>query len=276
MDMNGFRTSPRISQFPPLYARTPLDFCRSRKYDYRMPSIGSVYRPGLFSQFLPCLTPSESRALTAYGTNRSDLVSWRDGLVCRVLLATGIRRAELVQLSRSSVAFHEGEPWLVVSGKGGRIRTVPFPINLLEEVDTLKRAYNTRSGVFLPTRHYKRVTRLSYCGVWRAVHRASTESIGRHVHPHTLRHTAATLMLNSGGSIIGVMAILGHTSIRTTERYLHAIPQAMSDCVNSEYLQTVGLVPRELLSPTAPAGSHSTPSPLSSPPPAFVEAHRGA
>lgn len=211
-----------------------------------MPCTGSRYRPGIFEGFLPCLTSIEAQQLSCHGSTRADLITWRDGFVCRVLLATGIRRAEFTSLRRQSIIFHDGEPWLIITGKGGRVRAVPFPTILLEEMHTLRRAYRASHRVFTPTRHHGRVTAISYYGVWRAVHRASVGSIGRHVHPHTLRHTAATLMLNSGGSIIAVMAILGHTSIRTTERYLHAIPSAMAECLSSKYLEAVGLVPMEV------------------------------
>lgn len=231
-----------------------------------MPSTGSRYRPGIFEGFLPCLTSVEAQQLSCHGSTRSNLITWRDGFVCRVLLATGIRRAEFASLRSASITFHEERPWLIINGKGGRVRTVPIPVSLLEERDALRRAYKASYRVFTPTRHRGRVTSLSYYGVWRAVHRASAGSIGRHVHPHTLRHTAATLMLNSGGSIIAVMAILGHTSIRTTEQYLHAIPTAMVECLSSKYLEAVGLLPVP-----SPAGS-----PLRPPPPRSIEVHRGA
>lgn len=238
-----------------------------------MPSTGSRYRPGIFKGFLPCLTSIEAQRLSSHGATRSNLIAWRDGFICRVFLATGIRRAELTALRSNSILFHEGNPWLLINGKGGRVRTVPIPVTLLEESDSLRRAYRAPRRVLVPTRHHGRVTAIKYYGVWRAVARASAGSIGRHIHPHILRHTAATLMLNNGGSIIAVMAILGHTSIRTTERYLHAIPNAMSECLGSKYLEAVGLLPG--------GGATDPPDPFEpgtphKPPPRLFEVHRGA
>jgi len=195
--------------------------------------------------FPKALSPGECQLIASYGPpGTCPITAWRDGLVVRLLLSTGLRRAELVSLTLDQIEFWHSQPWIrLKTGKGDRPRDIPLLPHLLKELHSLRAAYSAPPGVFIPSCANSRTRHISYVGVWRAVHRASTRSLGRHVNPHCLRHTMATLMLWKGASLIAVQAILGHTSIATTQLYLHPLPDQILDAYNPAFLSASGLAP---------------------------------
>jgi site-specific recombinase XerD len=143
-----------------------------------------------------------------------------DRAVCEVLYGAGLRVSELCGLDVSSVDFRQG--LLRVLGKGRKERIVPLHRRGLDAValwiedarDDVRRAASPPEALFFN----RRGSRLGP----RDVRRILDNRIARgHVHPHALRHTYATHLLEGGADLRVVQELLGHESLTTTQIYTH-------------------------------------------------------
>jgi integrase/recombinase XerC len=143
-----------------------------------------------------------------------------DRAVCEVLYGAGLRVSELCGLDISSVDFNQG--LLRVLGKGRKERVVPLHRRGLEAIrtwlddarDEVARDDSPLDALFLN----HRARRLGP----RDVRRILDHRIARgHVHPHALRHTYATHLVEGGADLRVVQELLGHESLTTTQIYTH-------------------------------------------------------
>jgi integrase/recombinase XerD len=150
----------------------------------------------------------------------------RDRAILELLYATGVRITELVALDRADLALDDG--LVRVFGKGAKERVVPVGRPARESVEQylrLGRPDLVRSGsaarragdaVFLNARG-GRLTRQGCWGIVR--HAGGRAGLGDRVHPHVLRHSCATHLLDHGADIRVVQEVLGHASVSTTQVY---------------------------------------------------------
>src|SRR5581483_8027462 len=138
-----------------------------------------------------------------------------------ILFATGMRVGEVSTLNIDD--FFENEGMFKIKGKGGRAR-LAFAVDkksLRIQKDHLHvraQVGSESSALFLNSSR----KRLSTQGIANVVAKLRREAgIERHVTPHMLRHTVATLLLQNGVDIRVVQEFLGHASIATTQRYTH-------------------------------------------------------
>ena len=172
----------------------------------------------------------EPRVLTAEECQRLlgafDGSSWRDvrdRAAILFLWETGCRVSEAVGLNLEDIDLDRCQA--LVMGKGSRERTVPFTgrtamaLRAYMEVTRAVLA-NSRSvsALFLGQRGRRVHDDVIREGLNRAASRAG---IPKHLWPHLLRHTYATQMLEAGVDLRYVQHLLGHTNIRSTERYTH-------------------------------------------------------
>ncbi len=143
-----------------------------------------------------------------------------DRAVCEVLYGAGLRVSELCGLDVSSVDFTQG--MLRVLGKGRKERVVPLHRRGLEALrlwledarDEVMRKDSPAEALFLN----HRARRLGP----RDVRRILDHRVARgHVHPHALRHTYATHLVEGGADLRVVQELLGHESLTTTQIYTH-------------------------------------------------------
>ncbi len=153
----------------------------------------------------------------------------RDRAIIETLYATGVRVSELVNLKKRDLI--ESENVIRVFGKGSKERIVPIgdiALEWIERYDTSVRSSLGRKSapvkqsggdfLFLNFRGGK----LSRISVWRMLQKyARGANIKKQIHPHTLRHTFATHLLEGGADIRAVQEMLGHSDIGTTQIYLH-------------------------------------------------------
>jgi integrase/recombinase XerC len=154
----------------------------------------------------------------------------RNRAILELLYAAGLRVGELVGLDLGDISL--GEELVRVLGKGRKERIVPFGRRAAESVSIYLQvrgnfAAKARSGkagtaageaVFLNARG----GRLTSRSIWDIVERYIGQLAQRlRVHPHTLRHTFATHMLNAGADLRTIQELLGHESLSTTQKYTH-------------------------------------------------------
>jgi site-specific recombinase XerD len=181
------------------------------------------------------LEPAEVARLLA-APDRRTLAGRRDAAVLRVLVEGGLREGELVRLRVGDLREVQGRPALVFASlkkRTGReeARTVPLTG---EAVAALRAYWAAEFGTPQPAseapafrtlgeRGWRLKAPLGPKGIDGIVSRAArAAAIGKRVTPHALRHTAATCWLRAGGDLEAVRTLLGHASLRTTQRYLHA------------------------------------------------------
>ncbi len=143
-----------------------------------------------------------------------------DRAVCEVLYGAGLRVGELCGLDLASVDFAQG--LVRVLGKGRKERIVPLHRRGLEAVrlwindarDDVARDDSPPEALF----YNRRGRRLGA----RDVRRILDNRVARgHIHPHALRHTYATHLLEGGADLRVVQELLGHESLTTTQIYTH-------------------------------------------------------
>jgi integrase/recombinase XerD len=145
----------------------------------------------------------------------------RNLAIVDLLFATGMRVGEVSALDIRD--FFVKEAIFRVQGKGGRDR-LAFIVDTATvkiqhaHVESRLRLETESSALFLNVSG----GRLSTQGITKVIARLRREArIRRHITPHMLRHTVATLLLSNGADIRVVQEFLGHTSIVTTQRYTH-------------------------------------------------------
>ena len=141
-----------------------------------------------------------------------------------ILYATGMRREELVRLKVSDI--DSGRMLIHIrQGKGRKDRDVMLSPRLLGELRDYWRRVQPKTKTYLfPSKdpHQKCDVPMQAKSVFDAVQQAARRAgIEKHVHPHTLRHSFATHLLESGADLRTIQLLLGHADLKTTSRYLH-------------------------------------------------------
>ena len=150
--------------------------------------------------------------------NQKDL---RDRVILELLYATGIRVSELVSLKVSDVDLEMC--WVKVLGKGGKERIVPFGEFCRQSLEVYLEQFKPIQNV----QHDYLITNLKGQPITeRGVRYVLNDIVKRTagvtaIHPHKLRHTFATHMLNEGADLRTVQSLLGHVNLSTTGRYTH-------------------------------------------------------
>lgn len=157
------------------------------------------------------LKPQEAARLLAAVRNSTN-ADLEDIVI--LLLVTGARRGEALNAQWQHIDFEAGL-WLVPISKNGRPRYIQLGHRALELLQA-RRAKSESLYVFPnPT------TGLPYRCVWHSWALAREEAGLPHVRLHDLRHSFASALVNEGVPLFDVQELLGHTSIKTTQRYAH-------------------------------------------------------
>ena len=149
-----------------------------------------------------------------------DFTQVRDRLIVMLFYETGIRLSELIGLQDAAVDTAKRE--LKVRGKRDKDRIVPFGSELASALDhyrSLRAEVRPECGNLLVT---ARGRALYPSLVYHVVHNALLTAGGTgKLSPHVLRHTFASVMLNSGAELNSVKELLGHESLAATQVYTH-------------------------------------------------------
>jgi integrase/recombinase XerD len=144
----------------------------------------------------------------------------RDRTIIKLLYVLGLRVSEAIGLNWSDFRSTPDEVIVTIFGKGSRTRTLLLVRGLYDEIRQLPRGDKTEA-VFLS----RLGNRLDRHAVHRLIKKAvEAAGINPHTSAHWLRHAHACHSLKHGAGIELLMKSLGHSSLSTTSRYLHANP----------------------------------------------------
>jgi len=149
----------------------------------------------------------------------------RNHMLLTLLYVAGLRVSELCSLKWSDLQPRHDAGQVTVCGKRNKTRTIMLPASVWHQLVALRGDADVDAPMF----RSKKKHHLSPMQVWRIVRKAAQRAgIEKLVSPHWMRHGHASHALERGASISLVQATLGHSSIATTGRYLHARPTESS------------------------------------------------
>lgn len=148
-------------------------------------------------------------------------LSMRDHAMIELFYSSGLRLAELVSVNLGDIDMQEGE--LSVLGKGAKTRRVPVGTQAREAIS---RWLQVRAQLAAPDERALFVSRRGHRIHVRTVEArlakwAAEQGANRRLHPHLLRHSFASHLLESSGDLRAVQELLGHADIATTQIYTH-------------------------------------------------------
>lgn len=150
----------------------------------------------------------------------NDPLAVRDRAMLEVMYGAGLRLAELVGLDCRHVDLAAGELWVI--GKGSKERKLPIgrmAVTWLQHWLALRDLFAPQDDAMFLSNQGKRISarnvqkRFAEWGV--------KQGVNNHIHPHKLRHSFATHMLESSGDLRAVQELLGHANLTTTQIYTH-------------------------------------------------------
>ena len=156
---------------------------------------------------------------------RAKSLQARDRALLETLYGTGVRVGELASMNIDDCDFQAASARVL--GKGGKERVVPLGRSAVEALEAylperrglLATAKEGDADALWLSRHGGR---LSIRQVQNIVRRHGTLGAGRSdLHPHAMRHTCATHLLDAGADLRAIQELLGHASLSTTQRYTH-------------------------------------------------------
>ena len=206
--------------------RTFLDWVADRRGDDRN-AARSLSSPKRRTHLPSVLSAREAAALLDAGEPcdalTATLLGLRDLSLLELLYGSGLRASECVGLDSTSIDLKNSE--VRVMGKGRKERIVPLSEPCVRVLAALllartraKPRPEARAALFLNARG----GRLSARSLRRIVkQRGLTSGVPKDVHPHALRHSFATHLLEGGADLRAIQEMLGHASLSTTQQYTH-------------------------------------------------------
>ena len=195
-----------------------------------------VQSPKTEIKYPHALYKEQVREILTENAKRTDDLMIRDQAILSMLYFTGMRASELVSLTIQSVSL--SQRLVTIIGKGNKERIVPFGEECKRDVERYKsttrelllsRAIKKTNILFLNNKGQQLTTRgLEY--ILDSIEEKTGTFVG--LHPHILRHSFATHLLENGADLRVIQELLGHASLNTTQVYTHVTEEAMK----KEYL----------------------------------------
>ena len=163
--------------------------------------------------------------------------SQRDDLIISLLYQTGMRQAELLNLTDADIDLNQGQ--IRIFGKRRKERIVPIGDKLIEqikkymEVRDLEISTSRENDRFFPN-----LTKYTLYNIVRT-RMGEVSTLKKHS-PHVLRHTFATTMLDHGADIRTIQELLGHASLSTTSIYTHTTFEQIKRVYNATHPRAKG------------------------------------
>ncbi len=148
-----------------------------------------------------------------------DFAACRDHAILELLYSSGLRLSELVGLNLADIDLQQG--LVLVLGKGNKQRMLPVGSKAIAAVQrwlsVREQVQAKDQALFIGVRGRRMSSQL----VRERVRQAGARELGQHLHPHMLRHSFASHILESSHDLRAVQELLGHADISTTQIYTH-------------------------------------------------------
>jgi integrase/recombinase XerC len=199
----------------------------AKKHGYANNPCAGIRAPKSPKTLPHALSPEEATKLLDFPVG-DDVMALRDKALFELCYSSGLRLAELAKITPENLNL--ADRMVRITGKGGKTRIVPVgskAIQALREwISHRKNLIKPGESTLFLSRHGKNMSRRSISQrlkIW-----AARQGISANVHPHMLRHSFASHVLQSSGDLRAVQEMLGHSSISTTQIYTHLDFQHLS------------------------------------------------
>ena len=208
------------------------DFMFSKGYVKRNP-FEDVKTPKLEKKYPHPLYPEQIEKIFQANRERTDSLQLRDQAILEFLYYTGCRVSEMVNLNVQDLDFNRRVARVL--GKGNKERLVPFTDECAKTLNAyikkkrpelLGKSLIPSAALFL-NNSGERLTPRGVEYILDEVEKKTMNYVG--LHPHLLRHSFATHLLENGLEISFIQELLGHESINATQVYAHVTEKAMKD-----------------------------------------------
>ena len=199
------------------FTSNPVIGLRAPKYGKKLPQALSI-----------------EQAIKLVNVNEKDILSVRDHAILELFYSSGLRLSELINLDMNALDFTEGT--VIVTGKGNKTRIVPMGEPAINAINawiklrvTLSQKIDEHNSTHQPLFVGLQGKRMGGRNIeYRLKEWSIKQGINSSVHPHLLRHSFASHVLQSSGDLRAVQEMLGHANISTTQIYTHLDYQHLS------------------------------------------------
>ena len=208
------------------------DFLVKKGYVKENPFIFITY-PKTEKKFPQVLYQDQVRKILDENLERTDELALRDQAILELLYFTGMRASELVSLNVQDLELNNRT--VRIFGKGRKERVVPFSLECQKVLKSymkdcrpilFKRNINPVNAIILNHKGERLTTRgLEY--ILDKIEEKTGNYVG--LHPHVLRHSFATHLLENGADLKTIQELLGHASLNATQVYTHVTEETMRE-----------------------------------------------
>ncbi len=216
-------TNRHINQFSQRTDYNPADDVKAPKANKKLPTTMDVDQvKGLLDNALAKSTPSSAnKKLSAEKQRENEALAIRDKAIMETIYAAGLRLAELAALNIYDIDIDAA--LVSVTGKGDKQRIIPLgkeSINAINAWLVMRAEFADKQEPALFVS--RRGSRLSHRAIQQRLKTATRHlEHQQNLHPHMLRHSFASHMLESSGDLRAVQELLGHANLSTTQIYTH-------------------------------------------------------
>lgn len=198
------------------------------------------------------LSEKEINELLDSNLKRTDFLKERDQAIIELMYASGLRISEVISLRLKDIDFDS--KLIKVKGKGNKERIIPFNNHASRALKSYLN--NSRHTLLLKNKDNKNEDVVFLNNNGKAISRRGMEYLinqivlktgfNLKVHPHMLRHSFATGLLNNGADLRTIQELMGHSSISTTSIYTHVsfndLQKTYNECFNTKKEKEFGVL----------------------------------
>lgn len=238
----GNKESPRTLRRRLSSLKKYYEFLYQKKYVTSNPFL-LIVRPKKQDKLPEVLYKSQIDKLLEENSKRNDKLKDRDVALLELMYSSGLRCSEVTNLMNNNIDF--SSRYMRIIGKGNKERIVPFSqkakeamINYAKDlrVSLLKEnGVDLRYPYFFLNNKGQKLTPRGLEYIFNEIIKKTGLTFGFSLHPHVLRHTFATHLLDNGADLRMIQELMGHESIGTTSIYAHVSKEKVKEEYNKYF-----------------------------------------